>query len=332
MSTSPYFVVTFGIRFFSWELLKEALINFIVFIGVYSRPIIDASTNLRNKRAIVTGGNRGIGKSIVELLAQRGANIVIACRDIATGQATADEISSKNPDSKITVSHCDLKSFDSVVNFANSILADGESVDILVNNAGFIGDTYAETGDEQEEVFQVNCLSPILLASLLSKKIKQSKGVIAGVTSLGHFACKKLDINHLSFFAKHDYNHFLTYIDSKLVLMLATKQLNEILGNDVTCITVDPGAAQTDLFNTIETVLQKIFYSTLMRPFFRTTEGSANSIVQSILNHKDRNKHAIYCYMKDGKYCRPSKLARSETLQKNVWQLMVNSLGSRLTL
>lgn len=318
-----------SIRFHSGQLWKEGLLNFLVFIGVYSRPQIDSSTNLSGKRAIVTGGNRGIGRSVVELLAQRGANIVIACRDLTAAQQVARDVSQKNPHSKITVKSLDLTSFDSVEKFATEILNDDETVDILINNAGISGYSYVETVDNFEQVLQVNVLSPILLTCLLSNKLKQAKGVVANVSSLAHHIIKRLNVEQLECFAKFNYKYPIAYAESKLLLMLATKHLNTVISG-VKFFTVDPGACQTDLFRSADSIFREMFTSALMTPFTRTTEGSANSIVQSVLNHQNRSRHANHFNMKDGKYIDPSKQAKSNQSAEKVWKLIVKCLDSRI--
>ena len=50
---------------------------------------------MKDKICIVTGGNTGIGKATVAGLAQRGATVVIACRDVDKGKAALDEIAAK---------------------------------------------------------------------------------------------------------------------------------------------------------------------------------------------------------------------------------------------
>ena len=335
MAPSLYDFASFSIRFLSLQLLKEAALNFLVFIGVYSRPLLDVSTNLTNKRAIVTGGNRGIGKSVVELLAKRGANIIIGCRDVQSGLNVAREVGRKYPECNITVSQLNLASFDSVTKFAEGIIADGQPVDILINNAGISGNSYVETTDGLEEVAQVNCFSPILLTCLLADKLNQSNGIVAGVSSLGHFAIKKLNMKKLNCLAKHDYNYIEAYSESKVLLMGATKYLNNrIFAGNISCITVDPGASQTGLFDSADGFIRGFFNSSLLRPFTRTTEESANSIVQSVLCCRDskRSKLSIHYYMKDGLYVKPSKLIRSHSLESDVWNLVRSSLGPRIDL
>merc|ERR1719428_2026743 len=70
--------------------------------------------DLTGSVAIVTGSNTGIGKETVRGLAQRGAKVIMACRNL---EAAADDIGLPN----ITVKKCDLASFASVREFCRQI-------------------------------------------------------------------------------------------------------------------------------------------------------------------------------------------------------------------
>ncbi len=75
-------------------------------------------------RALVTGGNRGIGKEIARGLVAQGLDVTIGVRDIAMGQAVADEIGA-------TALQCDLQDVSGVADTLGP-------VDVLVNNAGVL--------------------------------------------------------------------------------------------------------------------------------------------------------------------------------------------------
>lgn len=96
------------------------------------------SQELSGKRAIVTGGNRGIGKAIARELALQGADVVLAARDKAALDATAQELSNLSGRRivGIQVDTGDRKSVDAMV--ANAIGSLG-GIDILVNAAAVPG-------------------------------------------------------------------------------------------------------------------------------------------------------------------------------------------------
>jgi NAD(P)-dependent dehydrogenase (short-subunit alcohol dehydrogenase family) len=72
------------------------------------------------KVAIVTGGNSGLGLETVKALAAKGAQVVLACRDIGKGNAAMDEIISRSLDVSINVMRLDLADLDSIRQFAAS--------------------------------------------------------------------------------------------------------------------------------------------------------------------------------------------------------------------
>ena len=79
------------------------------------------------RRALVTGGNRGIGRAIAAGLAERGDDVVIACRDLAEGRSVAEGMAGR-------AVGFDLRQPESI----DRAVAEVGDVDILVNNAGVI--------------------------------------------------------------------------------------------------------------------------------------------------------------------------------------------------
>ncbi|HTA36035.1 MAG TPA: SDR family NAD(P)-dependent oxidoreductase, partial [Solirubrobacteraceae bacterium] len=90
--------------------------------------------------AIVTGANSGIGLDAARRLALAGARVVMACRDIAKGDAAAATIRAEAPDALLDVVALDLASLDSVRAFAAGYTH--ERLDLLINNAGVMVPPY----------------------------------------------------------------------------------------------------------------------------------------------------------------------------------------------
>jgi 3-oxoacyl-[acyl-carrier protein] reductase len=93
---------------------------------------------LAGRRAIVTGGSKGLGKSIAAELMAEGASVVICSRHAAELEATAAELTKTAPDGAGTVQAlpCDVTAADQVVSFLDAATAALGGLDILVNNAG----------------------------------------------------------------------------------------------------------------------------------------------------------------------------------------------------
>ena len=93
--------------------------------------------DLTDRVAVVTGGARGIGREIARVLAQAGADLVIAELDPVTGADAASEIASLGR--RAIAVRTDVADPDAVEAFTTEALAAVGRIDILVNNAGASG-------------------------------------------------------------------------------------------------------------------------------------------------------------------------------------------------
>lgn len=90
--------------------------------------------DLTGKNALVTGGNRGLGKAIALAMAEQGANVAILCRDTAKGAEVIDEL--KAYGGKYECFSCDITDLENVRKTVAAIYDSYKQIDILVNNAG----------------------------------------------------------------------------------------------------------------------------------------------------------------------------------------------------
>src|SRR6476469_2297028 len=86
--------------------------------------------------AIVTGANSGLGFDTAAVLADKGAHVVLAVRNLDKGKDAIDRITSKSPDAVVSLQVLDLTSLDSVRKAADQLRADYPRIDLLINNAG----------------------------------------------------------------------------------------------------------------------------------------------------------------------------------------------------
>src|SRR5215831_20021147 len=84
---------------------------------------------LKGKRALILGGNRGIGLGIAKALAEEGTHVALAARDRARLDSAAAELGGVGFE-------VDLKNLASLADFASRVTRDFGPVDILVNNTG----------------------------------------------------------------------------------------------------------------------------------------------------------------------------------------------------
>jgi len=111
---------------------------------------------LANKVAIVTGGNKGIGRAISLNLAEEGADVVIAARDMQAANEVVDEIKKMGRCSFLVKT--DVAQSDQVEEMAQKVIDEFGRIDILVNNAGILSMSPAVDIAEKEwdRMMQVN--------------------------------------------------------------------------------------------------------------------------------------------------------------------------------
>jgi NAD(P)-dependent dehydrogenase (short-subunit alcohol dehydrogenase family) len=123
--------------------------------------------DLTGKRALVTGANSGLGLETVRALAEKGAQVFLACRSREKGQRALAEIQAGVPASKVELVELDLASLASVRACAEDLLQRIPRLDLLFNNAGIMAIPRRETLDGFEMQFGVNHLGHFALTGLL---------------------------------------------------------------------------------------------------------------------------------------------------------------------
>ena len=143
---------------------------------------------LDGKKAFVTGGARGIGKSVSVALAQAGADIAIVDRDMDEAVKTADELRAYG--TKTIAIHADITNPDDVNKMMDLILKAFGTVDIAFNNAGIAINEKAEemSFESWKRVIDIN-LTGVFLTSQAAGRvmIKNGGGSIINTASMsGH--------------------------------------------------------------------------------------------------------------------------------------------------
>jgi NAD(P)-dependent dehydrogenase (short-subunit alcohol dehydrogenase family) len=110
---------------------------------------LDDLADQSGRTAVVTGANAGIGLETARVLAAHGANVVLACRDVAKGETAADRIADETTieRDRLRIVRLDLASLASVRAAADEILASRPRLDLLVNNAGVMAIPFARSED-----------------------------------------------------------------------------------------------------------------------------------------------------------------------------------------
>jgi NAD(P)-dependent dehydrogenase (short-subunit alcohol dehydrogenase family) len=145
------------------------------------------SIDLSGRVAIVTGGGRGIGKSIARRFAEAGGNVVIASRKAENLEATAAELSSL-PGKTVPIA-CHVGRSDDIENLVRETEKQLGPVDILVNNSATNigqGPALNVTDEMFAKIFEINVLSSLRLIRLTAPSmIERRRGSIINIVSIG---------------------------------------------------------------------------------------------------------------------------------------------------
>jgi NAD(P)-dependent dehydrogenase (short-subunit alcohol dehydrogenase family) len=209
---------------------------------------VGALPDQRGRTAIVTGGNSGIGLEAARMLAQKGARIVLGCRNAEKAKAAVDAIGNQALGAEVEVIPLDLASLASVREFARVYASRHARLDLLVNNAGVMAIPRRETADGFEMQLGTNHLGHFALTGLLLGLLLETPGArVVNVSSSAHRA-GKLRFDDLQ--SQKSYARWGAYGQSKLANLLFTLELQRRLGQQKRTqlsVACHPGWAATDL-------------------------------------------------------------------------------------
>ncbi len=207
-------------------------------------------TNLSGKKAIVTGANSGLGYQTALELARRGAQVVLAVRNLEAGEASVAKILTAVPEATVSVAHLDLSSLESVSNF--SAQQAGEPLDILVNNAGIMGPAFAWSKDGIESQMATNHIGHFALTAGLMPALGQVAGArVVSLSSVYHRRGKFADGSATELRGTETgYDRWARYGQTKLACLMFALELDKRVktaGMDLVSVAAHPGWAATGL-------------------------------------------------------------------------------------
>ena len=229
---------------------------------------------MEGKICIVTGSNTGIGKETARGLAQRGATVVLACREVKKAEAARADIAASTGRSDVAVLPLDLGSKASIRAFAKAFGERYPRLDVLVNNAGLWPTTRTTTADGFETTFGTNHLGTFLLTQELLPLLKAAApSRVVVLSSKLHYSGKMVwdDLQ----FERRSYGGATAYNQSKLANVLFTVALaRKLEGTGVTVNAVHPGVVATELARDYPKLVQKLVHLFMLTP----EKGAACSI------------------------------------------------------
>lgn len=141
---------------------------------------------LKNKNAVITGCNRGIGKEIVRVFSENGANIWACTRKESKSFTKYINNLGQKHSVKINPVYFDLDNEEQIKTGVKTIKESKQPVNILVNNAGLIFTALFQmtSMEKLKEMFQINYFSHMLLTQYISRiMMRHRSGSIINISS-----------------------------------------------------------------------------------------------------------------------------------------------------
>ncbi len=190
---------------------------------------------LEGKRAIVTGGSRGIGRGIVELFSQLGAKVAFTYNK---NREAAQELAEKLEN--VAAFQCDISDFSAAKKFFEDAKEFLGGVDILVNNAGITKDKtlFMMSQEEWKAVIDTNLTGTFNMSRVaITTMMKQKSGVVINITSVSGLVGVEGQVN---------------YSASKAGIVGLTRSLAREAGRrNVRVNAVAPGFIETDMVSAL---------------------------------------------------------------------------------
>ena len=224
----------------------------------------------KNKVAIVTGANTGLGYETTLALAKKNMAVVMACRNSSKAEAARQKILKQVPDAQLSVMSLDLSLMASVRKFANDFLNTHDELHLLVNNAGIMIPPFSLTADGFESQMATNYFGHFLLTSLLFPLISKPKQEPARIVSLSSIAHKNGKINFDDLQSKKKYSAVKAYSQSKLACLMFAYELDRRVKQKnllVLSVAAHPGVSNTELSRYLPAFVQK-YIAPLFIPIF----------------------------------------------------------------
>jgi NAD(P)-dependent dehydrogenase (short-subunit alcohol dehydrogenase family) len=213
----------------------------------------------KGRVAVITGANTGLGYETALALADHGAHVVLAVRNLEKGKDAAARITAQSPGAEVAVQELDLTSLESIHAAAEQLRSSHDRIDLLINNAGVMWTPKSTTKDGFELQFGTNHLGHFAFTGLLLDRLLPVAGSrVVTVSSVGHRIRADIHFDDLQW--ERSYTRVGAYGQSKLANLLFTYDLQRRLAPHGTTIAVaaHPGGSNTELVRNLPPLLTPV--------------------------------------------------------------------------
>ncbi len=200
-----------------------------------------------SRTAVITGANTGLGYETAAALAAKGANVVLAVRNLDKGKEAVRRIEESTPGAQVTLQQLDLTSLDSINAAAGELRDQHDTIDLLINNAGVMWTPKSTTKDGFELQFGTNHLGHFAFTGLLLDRLLPVEGSrVVTVSSMGHRIRAAIHFDDLQW--ERSYSRVGAYGQAKLANLLFTYELQRrLIGRNTIAVAAHPGGSRSEL-------------------------------------------------------------------------------------
>ncbi|MGV0713946.1 SDR family NAD(P)-dependent oxidoreductase [Mycolicibacterium sp. XJ662] len=281
--------------------------------------------------AIVTGANSGLGYDTAAVLADKGAHVVLAVRDLDKGRQAVERIKSASANADVTLQELDLSSLRSVRKAADELRTAHPRIDLLINNAGVMYVPTRETTEDGFEMqFGTNHLGHFALTGLLLENLLSVGGSrVVTVSSMGHRVIARIHFEdpHL----QRKYNRVEAYGQSKLANLLFTYELARRLKTKeapTIAVAAHPGLSDTELMRHLPDYIPNFIWKIVAQP-------ASMGALPTLRAATDPAVHSGQYYGPDGigesrghpKVVASSAQSQNQDIQRRLWTMSEELTG-----
>uniref|UniRef100_A0A5S6R362 Uncharacterized protein n=1 Tax=Trichuris muris TaxID=70415 RepID=A0A5S6R362_TRIMR len=237
------------------------------------------NSKLDNVVAVVTGATNGIGLATSRQLAEAGARVIMASRNMDKCKEQRRKIVLETRNKNVVCRLCDLASLESIQSFAKRIIQDKEKVNLLINNAGIMHVPPKPTADGFEPHLGVNFLGPHLLTVLLLEQLKTSGP--SRIVNMIDISCKRGHVNFADLNAtKNRPQPQCVYDQSQLARAVCTRELaRQLEGTDVVVNDLFPGYTETGIGGQVKSNFVRAVTWPAKKIGLQAPEKAANAVL-----------------------------------------------------
>ena len=247
----------------------------------YKKWLSENTCSLKDKTVAISGSTGGIGKELCKFFCSLSADLILIDRNKARSDALKESLLEEFPNISLKAYYVDLEDISAVRELAKAL--QNETIDYLVLNAGAYKIPRRKGENGFENAFNINFVSPYILADALLPKIKARGGKLIAVGSIAH-NYSKIDVNDVDFATRKAPSKI--YGNAKRYLMYSLWSLDEYRD---TVNVAHPGIAVTN----ITSHYPKLIYAIIKYPMkiiFMNPKKASLSILYALFTETKKNE------------------------------------------